>query len=221
MDGTEALLRRVDGYLEGLFAPPDEALEGALRRSREAGLPKIQVHRTEGRLLQLLAEVSGARRILEIGTLGGYSTIHLARALPEGGTLVSLELEERHADVARENLEAADLADRVEVRVGPAQESLREMAEGGEGPFDLVFVDADKTGYGEYLDWALQLSRPGTVILADNVIRGGSVLEPEDATNRAIAEFNERLANDPRLSATVIPFLRRRVDGLAVARVVG
>jgi predicted O-methyltransferase YrrM len=220
MDETGALLRRVDGYLEGLFAPPDEALEGALRRSGEAGLPEIQVHRAEGRLLQMLAEISGARRILEIGLLGGYSTIHLARALPDGGSLVSLELEERHAEVARENLAAAGLANRVEVRVGPAQESLAAMVEGGEGPFDLVFIDADKEGYPAYLEWALRLSRPGTMILADNVIRGGSVIEPQDATNRAVAEFNKRLADDPRLSATVIPFLRHRVDGLAVARVV-
>jgi len=219
MDETEALLRRVDGYLEGLFTPPDEALEGALRRSREAGLPEIQVHRAEGRLLQLLAEISGAERILEIGLLGGYSTIHLARALPDGGSLVSLELEERHAEVARENLAAAGLADRVEVRVGPAQESLAAMVKGGEGPFDLVFIDADKEGYPAYLEWALRLSRSGTVILADNVVRGGSVLEPRDETNRAVALFNERLAGDPRLSATVIPFLRRRLDGLAVARV--
>jgi predicted O-methyltransferase YrrM len=221
MDETAALLGRVNGYVEDLFAPADEALEGALRRSREAGLPEIQVHPAEGRLLQLLAEIAGARRILEIGLLGGYSTIHLARALPEDGSLISLELEERHAEVARENIAAAGFAEKVEVRVGEAQASLEKMAEKGEGPFDLVFIDADKEGYVEYLEWALRLSRPGTVILADNVIRGGSVLEPQDASNRAVAEFNERLARDPRLSAVIVPFLREHVDGLAVARVVG
>jgi len=220
MEKTD-LLRLVDDYVEGLFAPQDAALEGALRRSEEAGLPAIQVGPTGGRLLQLLAEISGARRILEIGTLGGYSTIHLARALPEGGSLVSLELNERHAEVARRNLEAAGLVDRVEVRVGEAAASLAAMAEGDGGPFDLVFIDADKEGYPAYLEWALRLSRPGSVIVADNVIRGGSVLDPEDATNRAVAEFNEWLARDPRLSATIIPFFKHRVDGFAVARVVG
>jgi len=221
MDEMAHLLQRVYGYVEDLFAPTDGTLEGALRRSEEAGLPAIQVGRTGGRLLQLLVEISGSRRVLEIGTLGGYSTIYLARALPEGGGVVSLELSERHAEVARRNFEAAGLADRVEVRVGEAAASLVAMAEGGEGPFDLVFIDADKEGYPAYLEWALRLSRPGTVIVADNVLRGGSVLDPKDPTNRAVAEFNERLARDPRLSAIIIPFFKHRVDGFAVARVAG
>lgn len=218
-EDTRDLLRRLDGYVEGLFAPPDPALENALRRSREAGLPEINVSATEGKLLRMLAEMVGAERILEIGTLGGYSAIHLARALPENGALISLELNERHADVARENVAEAGLAKQIEVRVGDARELLAGMAENGEGPFDVVFIDADKGGYPEYLGWALRLSRPGSLILGDNAIRGGSVLDPGDESSRAIREFNEKLARDPRLSSLVLPLIRERIDGLAIARV--
>ncbi len=169
--------------------------------------------------MQLLAETAGARRILEIGTLGGYSTIHLARALPAGGSLVSLELDERYAGVARENIREAGLVDRVEVRVGDAKALLARMVEDGEGAFDLTFIDADKGGYPAYLEWALRLSRPGSLILADNAIRGGSVLDPEDEYARATRDFNEALAKDPRLSALVLPLIRERIDGIAIARV--
>ena len=213
------LLRRIDRYVEGLYVPSDPALEGALRRSREAGLPEINVSANEGKLLELLAEMVGGRRILEIGTLGGYSAIHLARALPEDGELVTLEVEERHAGVARENIAEAGLADRVEIRVGDARELLAGMVESGEGPFDVIFIDADKGGYPEYLEWAMRLSRPGSLIMGDNAIRGGSVLDPGDESSRAIREFNEKLARDRRLSAIVLPLLRERVDGLAIARV--
>jgi caffeoyl-CoA O-methyltransferase len=216
---TSYLLRRVDDYVEGLFVTPDPALENALRRSREAGLPEINVSATEGKLLRMLAEMVGARRILEIGTLGGYSAIHLARALPENGGLISLELDERHAAVARENVAEADLESKVEVRVGDARESLASIDEKGEGPFDVVFIDADKGGYSEYLEWAIRLSRPGSLILGDNAIRGGDVLDPGDESSRAVREFNERLARDPRLSAIVLPLIRERIDGLAIARV--
>src|SRR5918995_6072775 len=200
-DDLRELLIQIDLYVEDLFAPPDPVLEAALRRSGEAGLPEINVSRNEGKLLQLIAAIAGARRILEIGTLGGYSTIRLARALPEGGSLVSLELDERYAGVARENVREAGLEDRVEVRVGDAKASLARMVEEGEGPFDLVFIDADKGSYPEYLEWALRLSRPGSLILVDNTIRGGSVLYPEDESARVTGDFNEALANDPRLSA--------------------
>jgi len=220
-DDLSELLVQIDLYIEELFAPPDAVLEDALRRSREAGLPEINVPRNEGKLLQLLAEIAGARLILEIGTLGGYSTMHLARALPEDGSLVSLELDERYAGVARENLRGAGLEDRTEVRVGDAKESLARMVEEGEGPFDLVFIDADKEGYPEYLEWALRLSRPGSLILTDNAIRGGSVLDPEDESDRATNDFNEALAGDPRLSALVLPLIREQIDGLAIARVLG
>ena len=217
-DATDLLLR-IDTYIEELFAPPDPALEGALRRSRAVGLPEIQISPTEGKLLRLLAEIAGVRRILEIGTLGGYSTIHLAGALPEEGLLVSLEVDERNAGVARENIAEAGLESVVEVRVGDARELLAWIFEDGEGPFDLTFIDADKGGYPEYLEWALRLSRPGSLILGDNAIMGGSVIEPEEGSAQAIRQFNERLAQDPRLSAIVLPLIRGRVDGLAIARV--
>ncbi len=218
-DNSGKLLRDINSYVEALYAPPDEALEAALRDSREAGLPEISVSPSEGKLLQLLAEIAGARRILEIGTLGGYSAIHFARALPDGGTMLSLELDERHAEVARENIERAGLSRKVEVRVGDARELLAAMVEDGVEPFDLTFIDADKEGYPEYLEFALRLSRPGTLILADNTIRGGSVLDPKDESARATREFNERMARDPRLSSIVLPLIRERIDGLTIARV--
>lgn len=220
-DDTRDLLIEIDNYVEGLFALPDPALNSALRRSREAGLPEINVSRNEGKLLQLLAETAGARSILEIGTLGGYSTIHLARALPEGGSLISLELDERYAEVARENIREAGLGTQVEVRVGDAKTLLARMIDDGEGPFGLTFIDADKGGYPEYLEWALRLSRPGSLILVDNAIRGGSVLDPGDESARATHDFNEALAKDPRLSALILPLIREQVDGLAMARVLG
>jgi caffeoyl-CoA O-methyltransferase len=220
-DDPRELLLQIDSYVEELFAPPDPALETALRRSREAGLPEIHVSPNEGVLLRLLAEIAGARRILEIGTLGGYSTIYMARALPEGGSLVSLELDERHAEVARDNVAEAGLEDKVELRVGDAKALLARMVEDGEESFDLTFIDADKGGYPEYLEWALRLSRPGSLILAHNAIRGGSVLDPEDESVRATRDFNEALAENPRLSALILPLIRERVDGLAIARVVG
>lgn len=214
-----ALLGEIDDYVQELYAPQDEALEAAVRESRRAGLPEIQVSPNEGKLLQLLAEIAGARRILEIGTLGGYSAIHFGRALPEDGSLISLEIDEHHAEVARENVERAGLADRVEIRVGDARELLAAIVGNGEGPFDLVFIDADKEGYPEYLEWSMKLVRPGSLILGDNAIRGGSVLDPDDGSSRAMREFNRRIAEDPGLSAIVLPLIRERIDGLAIARV--
>jgi caffeoyl-CoA O-methyltransferase len=219
-DDLRDLLLQIDSYVEGLFASPDPVLENALRRSREAGLPEIHVSASEGRLLQLLAEIADAKRILEIGTLGGYSTIYLARALPEDGLLISLELDERHAEVARENIRKAGLENRIEVRFGDAKALLAQMVEDEEEPFDLTFIDADKGGYPEYLEWALRLSRPGSLILVDNTIRGGSVMDPKDESARATHNLNERLARDPRLSATVLPLIRESIDGLAIARVI-
>ena len=216
-----ALLAEIDRYIEERFAPQDAALEAAVRESRQAGLPEIQVSPNEGKLLQLFAEMVGARRILEIGTLGGYSAIHFGRALPEDGELISLEIDERHAEVARQNVERAGLENKVEIRVGDARELLAEIAANGEGPFDLVFIDADKTGYPEYLEWSMRLTRPGSLILGDNTVRGGSVLDPEDGSARATNEFNEKIAGDPRLSAILLPILRERIDGLTIARVRG
>ena len=218
-DDTRELLREIDAYVEDLFAPTDEILEAALRDSRRAGLPEINVSPNEGRLLQLLVEISGARRILEIGTLGGYSAIHFARAMTDDGSLISLEINEHHAKVARNNVERAGLSDIVEIRVGDARELLAAIAEDDEGPFDLIFIDADKEGYPEYLDWSMRLSRPGSIILGDNAIREGSVINPDDPSARAMREFNERVARDPRLSGIVLPLIRERIDGLAIARV--
>jgi len=214
-----ALLARIDRYVEERFAPQDEALEAAVRESRRAGLPEIQVSPNEAKLLQLLTEMVGAQRILEVGTLGGYSAIHFGRALPEDGTLISLEIDEHHAEVSRENVERAGLSDKVEIRVGDARELLAKIAEEGEGPFDLIFIDADKTSYPEYLEWALRLTRPGSLILGDNTVRGGSILDPRDDSARATNEFNEKIAGDPRLSAILLPILRERIDGLTIARV--
>ncbi len=218
-DDMRALLTEIDCYIENLFVPQDEALEAAVRESQRAGLPEIHVSPNEGKLLQLLAEITGARHILEIGTLGGYSAINLARGMAEDGSLISLEIDEHHAEVARQNVERAGLGERVEIRVGDARMLLAQLAEGYEGPFDLVFIDADKEGYPEYLEWALRLSRPGSLILGDNTIWGGTIIDPQDDSTRAIHEFNEKLARDPRLSGLILPFMRERVDGLAIARV--
>lgn len=219
-DRTKKLLRDVDAYVEELFAPPDEVLEAALRDSREAGLPEINVSPSEGRLLQLLVEIVDARSVLEIGTLGGYSGIHLARGIRQPGFLTTLELNERHAEVARKNIERAGIEEEAfEIVVGDAKESLATLVREETGPFDLVFIDADKESYPEYLEWALKLMKPGSLILADNAIRGGSVLDPNDSSARATREFNERIARDERLSAIVLPLIRERVDGIAIAKV--
>jgi caffeoyl-CoA O-methyltransferase len=219
-DDTIRLLEEIDGYIEDLFGTSDEVLEATLRDSRRGGLPEINVSPNQGRLLRLFVETAGARRILEIGTLGGYSAIHLARGLPENGELISLEIDEHHADVARSNIERAGLSEKVEVRVGDAHQLLSDLTENGDGPFDLVFIDADKEGYPEYLDASPLLVRPGSLILGDNTIRGGTVLDPREETARATREFNRRIAEDPRLLGIVLPLIRERIDGLTIARVV-
>jgi caffeoyl-CoA O-methyltransferase len=218
-DDTTELLREIDAYIEDLFGSSDEILETALRDSRRAGLPEINVSPNQGRLLQLLTQMAGARRILEIGTLGGYSAIHFARALPDDGAMVSLEIDEHHAKVARNNIARAGLSEKVEVRVGDAHGLLAGLIEDDEGPFDVIFIDADKEGYPDYLDASMRLVRPGSLILGDNTIRGGTVLDPKEATAQATREFNERIARDPRLSGIVLPLIRERIDGLTIARV--
>jgi len=210
----------VDSYISDLLVRPDEALEAALEGSEAAGLPAIQVAANQGKLLHLLARLQGARSILEVGTLGGYSTIWLARALPPGGRLITLELEPRHAEVARANIARAGLAERVEVRVGPASESLPRLTQEGVEPFDLVFIDADKEGYPDYLGWALRLTRPGSLIVADNVVRGGALIDPDSSDPRvqAVRRFIELVAAEPRLDATVIQTVGSKgYDGLAFA----
>ncbi|HEX5044879.1 MAG TPA: O-methyltransferase [Candidatus Polarisedimenticolaceae bacterium] len=214
----------MDRWLDESVVRPSPAFLAAEEASAAAGLPAIQVTAAQGKLLHLLARVSGARRILEIGTLGGYSTLWLARALPEDGRLVTLELDPGHADVARKNLVRGGVASRVEVRVGPALALLPRLAEEGAGPFDLVFIDADKSEYPAYLRWALALSRPGTLLIGDNVVRNGAVLEPASADPRVAGarRFHEDVAADPRLSATVIQTVGSKgYDGLTVALVTG
>ncbi len=215
----------IDRALERQLIGSDDALEAALEATRVAGMPEIQISALQGRLLQILASSMGARRILEVGTLAGYSTIWMARALAPGGRLVTLELNPKHAEVARSNLARAGLADRVEVRVGPALETLAAMVGGGEAPFDLAFIDADKEPYAEYFDYAVRLARPGALIIADNVVRGGSVALGEDVgDSRAdgMRRFNEALARDSRVIATEIQVVGvKGHDGLAFAIVRG
>ena len=212
----------VDRYLTDLLVPPDPAFDEALRASAAAGLPPIHVSANQGKLLMVLAMATGASRILEIGTLGGYSTIWLARALPKDGTgrVVTLEAVEKHAQVARANLARAGVSDRVEVLVGRALDTLPQLAAAGRGPFDLIFIDADKTGYTDYLDWSLRLSRPGTLIVADNVVRKGAVVDANSADEnvRGVRRFLDRLAAEPRLSATAIQMVGSKgYDGFAIA----
>jgi predicted O-methyltransferase YrrM len=211
----------VDDYFNALLIPPDPALHAALAASDAAGLPPHHVAPNQGKLLYLLARLMGARAILEIGTLGGYSTIWLARALPPGGRIVTLEADPAHAAVARENLARAGLRDVVELRLGPALETLPRLAAEGRGPFDMIFLDADKPNNPAYLDWALRLARPGTLIVADNVVRGGAVLDAAgDASVQGIRRFAARLAAEPRLSATAIQTVGGKgYDGFVLALV--
>jgi predicted O-methyltransferase YrrM len=209
----------VDRYVVDSLFPPDAALDAALRASERAALPAIAVSPALGRFLHLLARIRGARRILEIGALGGYSTIWLARALPPDGRLVSLEYDPRHAEVARGSVAAAGLADRVEVRVGPALDLLPRL-EGGE-PFDFVFIDADKPPTADYFRWAVTLSRPGTVIVVDNVVRDGQVIDPKgDEGVQGMRRFIDAAGADRRVEATVIQTVGAKgYDGFAIALV--
>ncbi len=219
---TADLFTAVDDYVDSLFAPSDPALDAALAAAAEAGLPDIHVSGGQGKFLWLAARLCGARRILEVGTLAGYSTIWLARAVPEGGRVVTLEFDPRHAEVAQANLARAGLSGRVEVRVGDARDILPDLVKTAGAPFDLVFLDADKISYPLYLDWALQLTRPGGLILADNVVRGGRVLDPPpgDTSAEGAAAFNAKLAAEPRLESLVLQQVGRKGhDGLAIARV--
>lgn len=210
---------RIETYIQSLFVAADPVLAQGLADAAAAGLPDIQVSPNQGRLLYLLTKLCGARRVLKIGTLGGYSTTWFARALPEGGTVTSLELEPSHAEVARRNLARAGLDRKVSIEVGPAVDSLRRFIEGRVAPFDVVFIDADKPGYSNYLDLALPLSHPGTLIIADNLIRDGAVLEapPSDENAQAARAFNARLAADPRLESLIIPVLGKKVDGMSIS----
>lgn len=215
------LLIAVDEYIERLCVPREKVFEQALRDAAAAELPEIHVSPNEGKLLYLLAKISGARRILEIGLLGGYSTLWLARALTADGQLVSLEINQHHAQVARKNLKRAGLLRQVDIRVGPALDTLKEMRRRREPSFDLIFIDADKEGYPAYLKWSLRFSHPGSLILADNVIRDGEVARngATDPVVRAIQRFNRDLTRNKSLETILIPVMRRKLDGLAIARV--
>lgn len=214
---TDALWTAVDEYIVESLVPDDEALNAALAASEKAGLPPINVAPNQGKLLMLLAHAIGARRVLEIGTLGGYSTIWLARGLAPDGRLITLEANEDYAEVARANIARAGLADRVELRIGRAQDTLPGLAE--EAPFDLIFIDADKPGTPGYFQWAVKLARRGSLIIVDNVVREGAVLEAEsgDASVQAMRRFFELAATDPRVSGTAVQTVGAKGhDGLAI-----
>ncbi len=212
----------VDDYVSGLLSPHDEALEQAIARAVEAGLPAIQVSPPQGKLLALLARSIGARSALEFGTLGGYSTIWLGRALAEGGLLTSLEADPSYAEVALANVARAGLEDRVEIRVGPALDTLPQLEGEGAGPFDLVFIDADKANTPAYFAWSLERTRSGGLIVADNVVRGGALVDESDADPAIVAQrdFHAQLAAEPRVEATTIQTVGAKgYDGFTLALV--
>ncbi len=212
----------VDDYIAENFLEDDPALEAAQAACDAAGLPKIQVAPLQGKLLMMLAASLGARNILEVGTLGGYSTIWLARGLSEGGRVLTLELDAGHAEIARGNFANAGLADRIEVRVGPALETLAALDAEGAEPFDLVFIDADKPNTANYFDWAVRLSRPGTLIVVDNVVREGAILAAQSDNKhiKGLRGFFARAASDPRVTATAFQTVGNKGhDGLAIVRV--
>lgn len=214
----------IDRYITDHLVAPDAALDAALEASARAGLPAINVAPNQGKLLMLLARMHGARRILEVGTLGGYSTLWLARALPPGGRIVTLEAVPKHAEVARENIARAGLSDVVEVRVGSALDTLPQLEKEGQGPFDLTFIDADKVNTAEYFAWALKLSRKGSVILTDNVVRKGGIVDAAstDANVQGMRRFYEAVAAEPRVTATAVQTVGSKGhDGFSLALVTG
>jgi predicted O-methyltransferase YrrM len=219
---TQELWTAVDQYINATLIPRDPVLEAALHASAEAGLPPIQVSPPQGKLLHLLARSQGARHILEIGTLGGYSSIWLARALPPDGRLLTLEANAKHAEVARSNFARAGLAGFIELRLGQALHTLSQLATEARGSFDFIFIDANKSTMAEYFEWALKLSRRGTMIIADNVIRDGAVIDAasKDADVQGVRRFNEQLAREARVSATEIQTVGSKgYDGFALALV--
>jgi caffeoyl-CoA O-methyltransferase len=213
------LAQQVDSYIESLLVPEDPILAANIANAEAAGLPSINVSPNLGKFMYLITRIAGARRVLEIGTLGGYSTTWLGRALPSDGRLITLEFSAVHAEVARRNLAAAGLDGVVDLRVGDAGAALQAMIDSGEPPFDLIFIDADKPAYVKYLDLGMRLSRPGTVILADNVIRNGGVMEqdPKDSSASGAKAYNEAIAANPRLESIALPIFRDQLDGIAIS----
>jgi predicted O-methyltransferase YrrM len=217
---TQERWTAVDRYITDLLIPPDPALDAALRASVAAGLPPINVSPSQGKLLMILAQLQGAKNILEIGTLGGYSTIWLARGLADGGRLITLEADRKHADLARANIARAGLAGVVELILGRAIDTLPELAAKGRGPFDLIFIDADKSSLPDYFSWSLKLTRPGSVIIIDNVIRDGAVIDPAstDPDVQGVRRMNETMAAEKRVTATAIQTVGSKgYDGFAIA----
>jgi len=220
---TEQLWTAVDQYTTDLLLSPDPVLDAALADCSAAGLPSISVSPSQGKLLMLLAKLGGAAQILEIGTLGGYSSIWMARALPPGGRLISLEANPKHVEVARANIARAGLAEMVEVRLGDARTSIQQLAAEGRGPFDLIFIDADKQSIPHYLEWSLKLSRRGSLIVVDNVIRDGALIEAssEDPNVQGARRMHEMLAAEPRVSATTIQTVGSKgYDGFTLVLVI-
>ena len=214
------IFEQVDAYIRGLLAPEDDVLTSTIKSLDREGLPQISVSANQGKFLQVLALLCNASKILELGTLGGYSTIWMARAIPEGGKIVTIEIDPRHADVAKRNIEAAGLLAKVDIRVGNAMEILQQMIESAERPFDMIFIDADKPPYTEYFGLALQLSRPGTLIVCDNVVREGKVLDAavEDESAQGARRFNEMLARNTAVTATILQTVGgKEHDGMAIA----
>lgn len=221
---TEEQWTAAEDYFASLYAPPDPALDEALESSSAAGLPEISVSANQGKLLQVLAQAIGANAILELGTLGGYSSIWLARALPPGGRLVTLEADPHHAAVARDNIARAGLAGAVEVRTGAALDTLPQLAAEGRGPFDLVFIDADKPSYPDYLAWALKLTHKGSLIVADNVVSRGAVADAGSADPDVLAKrrFHELLAGEKGVTAAAVQTVGAKgYDGFCLALVTG
>jgi len=214
------LFEDVDHYISNLLAYEDDALLAATKSLEEAGMPPISVSPNQGKLLQILALLCNAKNILELGTLAGYSTIWMARALPKEGQLITLEADPKHAAVAQKNIERAGLASQVDIRVGKALDVLPQLYEEKAGPFDMIFIDADKPPYAEYFQWALRLSRPGTLIIADNVIRDGQVLDAAPADDRVVGaqRFNNVLGASDAVTATIVQMVGvKEYDGMALA----
>ncbi|HUA93555.1 MAG TPA: O-methyltransferase [Terracidiphilus sp.] len=217
---AEPVWAAVDQYFADLLVPADVELDAALEANRAAGLPAIDVSPLQGKFLQLLVQMTRPQRVLEIGTLGGYSTIWIARALSDGGRIITLEYNPKHADVARKNLENAGLLDRIDLHVGAALDTLPQLASPDAAPFDLIFIDADKRSNPQYLEWALKLSRPGTMIVVDNVVRDGKVIDAEsdDPDIQGTRKMFEIMAAEPRLNATVVQNVGiKGYDGYALA----
>jgi len=214
------IFENVDDYIRDLVGIEDDILKSTFNSTQDANIPPISVSANQGKFLQVLAKTCNAKKILEVGTLVGYSTIWMARALPKNGKLISLEFEPLHARVAKNNIEKAGLSAIVDIRVGKAIELLTQLESNNEGPFDMIFIDADKPPYAEYFQWALKLSRPGTLIIADNVIRDGRVMDPKssDEMVQGARRFNALLAKTPEVTATIIQTVGAKMhDGMAMA----